>query len=314
MTKVNCVCKLCKKRLNATLECLMSCMKCEHLVHSSCFNDNKHDKCFNCGYNEVVQEDSHMMTRQMVANVKSCKRTHFKPQFIDYIRLLIRLPLLTYYFSVLMFNWFIKNDSDEIYNYFVDGFMYCLNINVKLVGFDKIDQTKKMVYVCNHTGHHDSFLINRFIKSKVLASDAILHTFIGRLMAEFTKPFIIKRGQSSNISNMILDHIWKEGSVVIFPQAILTNNKTITKFRTGAFVLNLPVQPILFEYVEDQSSMSIIPDMFCFPEVNVTIRALNLVTNNDNLPPEHFAEYVRKVMAFSGGFLLSNVDSHDVKD
>lgn len=314
MTKVNCVCKLCKKRLNSTLECLMSCMKCEHMVHSSCFNNGNCTLCINCGYNEVVPEDSHMMTRQMIANVKSCKRTQFKPKLVDYIRLLTRLPLLTYYFSVLMFNWFIGNHTDEIYNYFVDGFMYCLNINVNLIGFDKIDKNKKMVYVCNHTGHHDSFLINRFIKGKVLASDAILHTFIGRLMAEFTKPFIIKRGQSSNTSTMVSNHIEKEGSIVVFPQAILTNNKTITKFRTGAFVLNLPIQPILFEYVEDQSSMTILPDMFCFPKVNVTIRALDLVVNENKLPPDQFAEHVRLIMALTGGFLLSNVDSHDVKD
>lgn len=314
MTKVNCVCKLCKKRLNSNLSCLMSCMKCEHIVHSNCFSSSNHTICINCGYNEVVPENSHMMTRQMIANVQSCKRTHFKPKLVDYIRLLIRLPLLTYYFSILMYNYYIGNTTDEIYDYFADGIMYCLNINVKLVGFDKIDKTKKMIYVCNHTGHHDSFLINRFIKSKGLASDAILHTFVGRLIAEFTKPFIIKRGQSSNTSKMISNHIEKENSLVVFPQAILTNNRTITKFRTGAFVLNLPIQPILFEYVEDQSSMTILPDIFCFPEVHVTIRALDLVSNEYNDPPEQFAEHVRLIMAFSGGFLLSNVDSHDVKD
>jgi 1-acyl-sn-glycerol-3-phosphate acyltransferase len=192
--------------------------------------------------------------------------------------------------------------------------MYCLNIKVELIDFDKIDINKKMVYVCNHTSHHDSFLINRFIKSKVLASDAILHTFIGRFMSEFTKPFIIKRGQVSNTSNIIKEHIDKTGSIVIFPQALLANNRTITKFRTGAFVLGLPVQPILFEYTEDQSSMSILPDMFCFPELHVKIRALNLITNNKNLSPIEFAETVRHVMANKGNFMLSNVDSHDVKD
>jgi hypothetical protein len=313
MDKINCICKLCKKRFNSTIELFSTCLACGHLYHEKCIEINSINKCLNCERKKTFVPENYLSKQsQFFINIQSAKKTPFRPSFIDYLRGLFRLPFLLYHLCLLTYDCYFGGCKEKAFDKFIDGFMYWLNIHVKTTNFDKLTSTKK-IFICNHVGQHDLFLVHRFIKSTSVASKAILCTFIGRLMAKYTHPLIIERGVSNNNVDMIKTFMNNNNSIIIFPQAIFSQKDTITKYKKGGFTTNHTIQPILFKYKQDVSSMGIFFDMFCFERVDLEIKALDPITNNKGLSAEHFAEHVRIIMANEGGFMLSNIVSDDAR-
>jgi hypothetical protein len=84
---------------------------------------------------------------------------------------------------------------------------------------------------------------------------------------------------------------------------MLTHHKTICKFRTTAFKLGYPVQPVILKYRQNIFDLLNF-DMWCFRKINVDVTVLNPIDTDGS---NESIESIRQTMANVGGFYLSDV-------
>ena len=90
---------------------------------------------------------------------------------------------------------------------------------------------------------------------------------------------------------------------MICPEGMLTQHKTICKFRSTAFKLGYPVQPIVLKYRQNVFDL-INFDIWCFKKINVEVTVLDPIDTDGS---EKSIESIRQTMAKVGGFYLSEV-------
>lgn len=334
------ICKVnfCNKRLNYDTRKVVVCSKCSTIYHKDCIKKCK-TSCTNqnCDNYVFIDEDSLDPNSQDYINVLSTKKTKFRPGFFDYVRLFYRLFPLLYYYG----KFWLNSKKSVIDRLDLDQFLrevhQCLNINVTTKGFEKIDPTIKKVFVGNHHSEHEALILPLYIKAGVIASISINKTHIGRTMKLYTNTLTIKRGHSksvtfrtdeeysnllnnktTNISNTVeqmKDFLMndKNNAFFVFPTSIFDQYQTLSKFRTGAFAMGFPVQPVIIKYKQDISSMNML-HMLMLERLDVEIIVSDLIYADKNKSIQEFAEEVRNIFRDVGGLKLSNVDSHDVRD
>lgn len=315
---VNSTCNVCKIRFNTTYEPLGSCV-CNEIYHIKCFEKIK--LCATCNNSEICDVNS--CQKQQKINIESIQKTPYTPSLIDHMRgCFIRIPFLLlnfsiFYLSYMYCNIFKVEHKRQTLISFLDSVNYWLNIHVKINGLDKINTNVEKIYVGNHISYHEALIIPRFIRSCPIASLSAVDTFFGKMMAKYDDLLVVKRGESGNTvkaMNEILEGSkLRHKSIFIFPQGILGSYKTLTQFRTGGFATNYPVQPVIINYLQNVSSMSMKDIIFC-DRIDAEIHILDIIEKDKDENISMYTEKVRSIMANHSGFALSDVTSHDAKD
>lgn len=150
------------------------------------------------------------------------------------------------------------------------------------------------------------------------------------LYARFLQSIFVERESGSDREKaieMIEERIEKVkagekiNTLHVFAEGTTTNGKSILKFKKGAFIGGVPVKLFALKYRSNfDVSMNMIGDLdnilgiFCQPYATLEITEVEgLIGNKDNLPPEEFAEEVRKVYIEEFGFKPSNCTFRDKK-
>ena len=94
-----------------------------------------------------------------------------------------------------------------------------------------------------------------------------------------------------------------ETRLMIFPEGMLTHSKSITKFRSTAFRLGYPIQPIILKYKQDIFDLMNF-DIFCYKNIDVDIDVLEEIQTDGS---EKSIEEIRNIMAKTANLFLSNV-------
>lgn len=310
---VNSTCPLCKKRFNRSLEQIVVCYPCEHYYHKKCFDNNAGLKCCieSCDHtlqscksrNDFCYEDQHAI------NLLSLERTPYVPSYYDIFKAMFyRVPIISYY----LFWFLIGKKSYFALQKLLTNVNNILNINVKLIGDEHLDDKKK-IYVLNHCSFLDALIVPRCIISGAVASISQANNTFGKMMKECTHVYFVERGKSNNSVEKIQTHVEEKGSLLFCPQGIFSHIWTLPLFRTGAFATKYKVQPLILLYKQNVSSLSMFK-ILCHPQVDVTLKILPQVSRGLDESVNEFAERVRKNMAKEGNLLLSNVSSRDIVD
>jgi len=304
--------------------------------------------CQKCGADKTAIASEHALeaSSQKSIDIRSLKRSNFELGFRDYLRGISRLPALLFHFSILCYNFLVRNYDPSVLVTFLNRVNKTLNIHVKVLGMDKIRPAnnatatvsdhgkhppeRKVVFVSNHVGFIDALILPRFIRSGVIASISAASTLFGTIFQRYAPTLVISRGNKLNtvdLMNRFMSEDSRHTSMYVFPQGLFAQIDTLTRFRSGAFATRHPVQPVVTRYRQDVSSLSMLESL-CFPRVDVTVHVLDVMpregveatpakdTDDAAAKARMYAERVRKHMAAhtSPPLLLSNVQSYDAVD
>lgn len=303
----------------------MCCSSCGILAHQRCMQERQASNCQKCGANknEIKSEYELEPSSQKYIDIYSLKKSPLKLDYEDYLRGLSRLPSLLGHFSVLFFNYVMRNHDSSVLVTFLNAVNKTLNIHVQVLGMDKIQPAnnatatvsdhgkhrpeKKVVFVSNHVGFCDALILPRFFRSGVIVSKSASSSFFGSIFSYFTPTLVISRGMKQNtvdLMNKFLAEDYKHSSMYVFPQGLFANVHTLTKFRSGAFATRFPVQPIVTRYKQDVSSLSIL-ETLCYPRIDVTVHVL------DVMPPPLDTEVESAAVAVSSAIATVTVGNND---
>ncbi len=287
---------------------------CEHLFHKNCiYLFIKHYKA-KCPYCDHIIKD--------ILTIKDfgSKMTH--QQYIDILSVSNYSQDSRYFISTFFDNIFrfvsmvgsvpfLEGVSDG--EHLTERIFSLCNAEIKVIGLDKIIHDKK-VFIANHTSYLDLGVIFYILKTGFLASSFTTESQLGRKFSTIMPTLIIKRGKSENTVNKIKDYVDKNGSICIFPEGMLTHPRTITRFRTGAFMTGFPVYglTLLFDPLIADGNIP----KFMIKLASQVKTKITLHITGPYMPPfsEVEIENVRQNMAKPYGLFLSRVSNKDISD
>ena len=132
-------------------------------------------------------------------------------------------------------------------------FCYILLIPVKVIRNKNVHKNKSYVFVANHQGSFDIFLIYGFLNRNfkwMMKKSLRKAPFIGKACETARHIFVDKSGPKKIMETINQGrHTLKDGmSLVIFPEGSRTYNGHMAEFKKGAFMLadelQLPVVPL----------------------------------------------------------------------
>ncbi len=187
------------------------------------------------------------------------------------------------------------------------------NINVIIRNKHKIMQNNKII-IANHCNNIDSMIIYHIFHCGFLSSTAMKETWIGKKIFNIFPIVEIKRNSSTDTTKKIKDFIKHKGDICIFPEGLITHPKTLIRFRTGAFHLGYPVQPVIISfdpYVHDDNTTKFIMKLYSLDKITVTVTILDPV-----YPPftNYDIEKIRNDMARTNDMALSRISNRDIVD
>lgn len=311
----NTICKYCNKRFNETFEPLVVCKECGIICHEKCYKQTDINKV--CHLNSQIHESEiEKYSKQKQIDVLSLKRTSYKPSIKDYFRgIFFRIPYLFFHFSLLYLDNVFGFNSSSRFIKFLDAVAYGLNINSKIINKNKLINSK-VIYVSNHVSFHDALTLPRYFFTGYMASITTQKHFIFNILRKYANLLFVERGKNDrkiSIIQQINDFVDKKGNILICPQGLLGKYNSISKFRSSAFRTKYPIQPIVLKYKQDVSSMSSFNIIF-YDRVDIEVHVMDPQYIKENETPEEFSERVRQNMAKECDLMLSNVDSHDIRD
>jgi len=175
-----------------------------------------------------------------------------------------------------------------------------------------LDSSYKRVIICNHTNYHDLLVMGSLLNPKnvfgFVASEIINTISFGRVVTKILPNIIIKDKKSEGESNyQVISKYFqtypKESKLMICPEGMLTHYKTICKFRTTAFKLGYPVQPVILKYRQNIFDLLDF-DLWCFRKIDVDVEVLDPIETDGS---DESIESIRKIMGEIGQFYLSDV-------
>ena len=136
-------------------------------------------------------------------------------------------------------------------------------MRIRRVGEEHLDENAPVVVLAPHTGFMDAlfFVYANFLSSIVHAGSEEL-PFFGSVCKCF-KPIVVNREKSTSRSDTvqrIVERVKRAEEsrasghehalpvLGVFPQATSTNQKSLIRFKIGAFVLGKPIQPVCLRY------------------------------------------------------------------
>ena len=213
-------------------------------------------------------------------------------------------------------------DKDLIYQHFSQLFEL-LNVRISVVN-RHLDRDITKIYICNHKSYLDGLVLYNLLHCGLIASDFFNKGVFHTIMQKAPTPLLfITRGEKGNSVDKMKKYLQNKNhnKICVFPEGMITNEKTMIKFRTGAFYVGVPLQPILIEY---ENLPQYIPSMGEFidrlikqkPEypVNVKVTFLDIIDAPNEKDVPKVIEDVRQKMARAGNLYLSRVSNRAIKD
>jgi lysophosphatidylcholine acyltransferase/lyso-PAF acetyltransferase len=191
--------------------------------------------------------------------------------------------------------------------------------NVKLTINNKhLDKDIKKIYVVNHSSALDTIICIKALECGFMFSSMVKKLSFLDKFIETYPCLVINRGSTNNFVKQMKEFIDINKKLFIFPEGLITHNKTLAQFRTGAFVTGYPVQPVIIKYNIQMNTNSDIKkclfDIFSHNEINATLTFLPIIENKQNMKPAEFANYTRLIMAKYGNLYLSRISNRFIKD
>lgn len=309
---INSVCA-CDMILSSTKEELVILDPCEHIFHKRCIRN--HTKCRIC--NENIED---IQTMQWLFNNKDknkkyhqryvdllCMKNMDNEVKIDYNNLISRIP------KILELRELINNlHSNDNISKIIDQIIKVANIKINIVNEENYIECNKII-ITNHLSRIDFLPILFKYNSKFLAANSVNNYSFGEILLKYGHLLLINREENNNTVKRV-NELVNEGKIItINPEGFISHPKVLTRFRTGAFHANVPIQPIAIEYdktIRDTNLTLCIFKLLSQDSINITLHILPL-----EYPPfdNNKIERIRKEMARIGNMELSRVSGRDIK-
>lgn len=333
-------------------EKILYILPCSHIVHENCFNDyilkcqyknfdfklkkNNYLKNYckmklacpqcNCDINTVLSEykiNSKKKYHQYKIDIKSIRIDNSAN--INYMI----LPLSLVKFTTIVNKLILATTEQELFET-IELVLNCFNLKINIIDNtnknpieinknkiqwkNKEDINRKLVIISNHAHYIDSIIIYYLFRCGFVSSDFINQTDIGRIIASKLKLLIFKRGVDTNMVEKIKEYLCEQKKIVIYPEGAIVNNKTMIRFRTGAFYIGEAICPIVIKYEKipyDDDFKKMLLKLITQNEINVSI-----YINDFFYPPfdNEKIEKVRDYMISVGGFEKSRVSNKSIKE
>ncbi|KDO33251.1 hypothetical protein SPRG_02060 [Saprolegnia parasitica CBS 223.65] len=208
---------------------------------------------------------------------------------------------------------------------FVLGFYW---IDVKYPAA-KRDMAKTQLIICNHISFIDGiFMAAHCFPSVAIRSDMADIPLVGNVIRALD-PVLIERKTAAgrkkafdDIRNHMIDENFPP--LLIFPEGTTSSQDYLTKFKRGAFVAGLPVQPVILQYPYKHFDISWPPSvsaayllfrMLCQVHMSMQVTYLEPYSPSpeEQASPDVYAENVRQYMAQAMGAKCTNHTFEDVR-
>ena len=311
---INSKCHYCHERFSASYKSIGVFTICGHMLHLTkpCFSSY----CLICEDQCGPPFSINNLTTNSQEYINGLSVTREKTIFTinDRLRGIWRLFLSLPYISSLYFRLYFKLVNKDYLFWLTNCLIKLLDINVMCSDESLnllLDSSYKRVLIANHTNFHDALIIGSLLSPEnnfgFVASPVIYSNLFGMAIAS-NIPNVIINEKDKNISNYnrIAEYfnIYPEESrLLIFPEGMLSNSTTICKFRSTAFRLGYPVQPIILKYKQNIFNL-VNFEMWCCKTIDVEVKVLKPINTFGSYKS---IENIRKIMANEGEFKLSNV-------
>lgn len=325
---MNKVCQICKIYLIPKSSEIIFALPCEHMYHIKCLNDHfKKSKLNNMQFKCVIDDKQilHIVDKFDIYKNSNLKQLEYDLSSLscdhqcsyDAFNLFVRSGYIMQY----MYDMMKANDSYEKRLY-IQKIMDTCNIKINIINHHKLlPNTEKKIYICNHVrGDIDSAILfmmlekgTGFVGSKRIQKNKVLKDLLkGVPIITFNRNS--KNKSSKSVVQKMMNFMKDNNSLVIYPEGTTTGDHTLlNKFRTGAFVLGYPIQPLYLKY-----SLSCDYD-------NAVYSTLSMLTKNEEVllnvmdpfyPPfdKEKIENIRKYMAEANDAHLSRVTDRTIID
>lgn len=286
---------------------------CEHIFHRNCFFKKAQLKCPLCNHKVEKIVDQY----EAMANSKKYKQNLIdiiavKPFFntsdISYLNLTKRSLILSRHLTDILNS---KNET-EINNSLTNILYIC---GIKIIKEGNI-YDKNCVYVINHNSYLDPIIIYFLTQCGFVGSEKFIKkSAFGKKALKLVPLVPITRGKKGNTVDKIKKYIKdNDRSIGIFPEGMITHPKILTRFRTGAFRIGYPVQPVVINYdpvISGEDMGDFMLKLFTQKEIKIEVKFLPVMHQPFN---EKKIEECRSMMALHGNLLLSRVSNKDISD
>lgn len=309
---------LCDEYLTDKVGMLVMAYPCNHIYHEKCSKKMKF--CFFCKKRVKFFLDQNILEKykykhrtiyQMWIDINSFNFEKKGLSALQNIRFSLRTPYLSYLFYSCYSNPTKKNIVENI-----DKLFDVFNINL-IIENKYLDRNIKKIYVLNHSNYLDSLISFKVLGCGFVASSIIKQTGLMDIIQKISPCLIIDRGISKNTVEQIKDFVDKHNKIFIFPEGMITNQNTLGKFRSGAFVTGHPVQPVVIQYKTKLSNCSNVKNFvlntFSKEQIDVVVKFLPIIKTKP-FNKDFVKNYTRLQMAKEGNFYLSRVTNRIIQD
>ncbi len=314
-------CQICKERFSASNKPVGIFTDCNHLNHvtQQCYTTY----CFQCEQSRGLlrHPKNFPVYSQKNLNYMSVVRKEICFSWTDRLRGLWRLcksvPIIIQLYWKLLTGSIDINYLFSLNNYLVN--LFDIRISCSKESEEKLlDSSYKRVIISNHTNYHDLLVLGTLLNPSnvfgFVASDVINKISFGRAITKTLPNVIINTNQDKKlqseshcsnyqaISNYFQNYP-NESKLMICPEGMLSHHRTLCQFRSTAFKLGYPVQPVILKYKQNIFDLLNF-DMWCFKKINVNVQVLDPIETDGS---HKSIESIRQKMADAGEFYLSDV-------
>lgn len=306
---LNTKCFACNEMFNHSTKEVCICLPCEHLCHidEKC---NWTTTCLICDTTIKKRKKIEQLNKKnpRYADLLSVYRPPLIYSYKDYCRGFYRL--------VLLFPFLVEFAIRVLFNWVTLSYLQCLTkkvfsilrIHINVVNKFKFkEQTDKRILIANHTSLYDGLIIGLSLSPYIcfVASKEITKYLIGRNIMKNTRHLILEKNKSGfDQIKEFVDAEPDNTQILIFPEGFLSGTHTLARFRSTAFLLDHPIQPLVIHYKQDVARMRGL-DFLWQPKINVTLTVMDTILPQH---PVYEKEIIRKNMAIVGKFHLSRVE------
>ncbi|AYV83537.1 MAG: lysophospholipid acyltransferase [Hyperionvirus sp.] len=291
---------------------------CCHILHLKCWNKYPKKICPLCNANVEQTTTLSQLTKQVKKNhddrelyqkyVDMISMTNYDNiyvtdeqtmiSFIDVLGIVSGLPFYT------------VEDGEKL----TEDILCLMNTKLVVNGAENLNLSENKIYIANHTTYLDFVVIFNLLKCGFLASSIVNNSWIGRRIQDFIPLLVIDRGVGSNTVEKMREYVRDMGSICVFPEGMFTHPDTLIRFRTGAFYVGHPVQPIVMRFdpvIYDSDLTQFITKILAKPDITIYV---------DILPTEYppfdgkKIEAIRHKMGRVANLACSRVSNRDIRD
>lgn len=299
---------------------------CCHILHIKCWKKrrNKPKGCINCPIcnikvistatlSQLTENAKHIYNKDNYDElyqkyVDMISMTNFDNMYVTHKKTMI--GVIDMFGIASGFPFYTSNDGEK-----TCSDIFCL-MNSKLVinGGENLNLNENKIYIANHTTYLDFIVIFYLLKCGFLASSALLDSWFGRRVKDIIPLLIFNRGKGSNTVEKMRNYINDIGSICVFPEGMFTHPDTLIRFRTGAFYVGHPVQPIVMRFdpvIYDTDFGKFITKILAKPDLTIYVDILE--TEYPPFNPEKI-EQIRHKMGKVANLACSRVSNRDIRD